>query len=337
MSVQTIQTDVTIIGAGPIGIFSIFQAGMLGMKSQVIDALPNIGGQCTALYPEKPIYDIPAYPEIKAGALIENLIKQAAPFTPTYHLGQQVIKFSQDGNELKVVLSNGLEIVSKIVIIAAGCGAFGPKKPPLEGIEAFENISIFYAIQNMDKFADCKLMIAGGGDSAVDWAISLSKITQKLYLVHRRDNFKAAPESQRQLDNLSKSGKIELIKGYQLSKLIGEQGKLKQVVVSNLKKENRVVDVDFLLPFFGLSQDLGPISNWGLNVKSHHILVNQPNYHTNISGVYAVGDIATYEGKLKLILSGFSEAASALHHAYDRVFEGKTLHFEHSTTKGIGF
>ncbi|MGI4775659.1 MAG: NAD(P)/FAD-dependent oxidoreductase [Janthinobacterium lividum] len=331
------QTDVIIIGAGPVGLFSVFQAGMLGMNCHVIDALSDIGGQCIALYPEKPIYDIPAYPEIKANILIENLIKQASPFSPTYHLGQQVIKFNQNDNGFEVFTTNGLTIRSKVIIVAAGCGSFGPNRPHLEGIKSFENVSVLYSIQKREEFANRTAVIAGGGDSAVDWAISLSQITKKLYLIHRRDKFKAAPESLRQLKSLSEAGKVELVIGYQLSQLIGNEGKLQHVVVSNLKNEEKILETDFLLPFFGLSQELGPIADWKLNLRANHIDVSLPNYTTNIPGVYAVGDICTYQGKLKLILSGFSEAASALHHAYNKVFEGKALHFEYSTTKGVGF
>jgi len=328
-------TDVVIIGAGPIGLFSIFQAGMLGMKCHVIDALEEIGGQCSALYPEKPIYDIPAYPKIIAAELVDNLKLQAEPFKPSFHLNQQVVSLKPVGNNFKVITSKNIEIEAKAIIIAAGCGAFGPNKPPLQDIETFEGKSVFYSVKKRDDFLGKEIIIAGGGDSAVDWAISLSEIADKVHIVHRRDKFKAAPESLKQLKDLANAGKVNIIIGFQLDKLIGSQGKLEAVELKDLSSNKQTIKADVLLPFFGLSQELGPILNWGLNLKAHHIVVNPPHFETSIPGVYAVGDIATYEAKLKLILTGFAETAHALHHAYNKVFDGKALHFEYSTTKGI--
>ncbi|WP_024547289.1 NAD(P)/FAD-dependent oxidoreductase [Rickettsia gravesii] len=326
-------TDVVIIGAGPIGLFAVFQAGMLGMKCHVIDTQEVIGGQCITLYPEKPIYDIPAYPKIAAEELIKQLELQAAPFNPIYHLNQQAIELNKQDDFFEIKTSKNTLIKSKVIIIAAGAGSFGPNKPPLANIEDFESKSVFYFINDKSKFAGKNIVIAGGGDSAVDWAISLSDIANKIYLVHRRDTFTAAPESVRQLRHIAETDKIELVTGYQLNALDGNNSELQSVIVKDLQNNTRKLDANILLPFFGLKQDLGRLANWGLNVKLHHIEVDSSYYQTNIEGIYAIGDIAHYVGKRKLILTGFAEAASSLHHAYSKVFDGKALHFEYSTTK----
>lgn len=326
--------DVAIIGAGPIGIFSVFQAGMLGMKSCVIDALDVVGGQCSALYPEKPIYDIPGYPKIIAQELINQLSLQAEPFEPNLLLSREVISLAQENNTLKIGTSQNDIIEAKVVIIAAGAGSFGPNRPPLQNIEKYENKSIFYAVKKRNDFVGKKILIAGGGDSAVDWAISLSSIAD-VSIVHRRAKFRAAKNSLDQLYELAKQSKIKIITDYQLDDLVGEHGTLKQVIISDLDGNKKSVDADIMLPFFGLKQDLGLLSEFGLNIKNNHIMVSPPYYQTNIDGVYAVGDVATYDGKLKLILTGFAESSSALHHAYNRVFDGKALHFEYSTSKGV--
>ncbi len=326
--------DVAIIGAGPIGIFSVFQAGMLGMTTCVIDALDVPGGQCSALYPEKPIYDIPGYPEIMAQNLIDQLMQQASPFKPIYMLSRTVTSIFHKGNIFKISTSNGDIIEAKAVIIAAGAGSFGPNKPPLKDIEIYENKSIFYSVFKRQDLANKKILIAGGGDSAVDWAISLSSIAD-VSIMHRRSKFTAAKNNVDKLHDLHNQEKIKIIIGYQLSELIGENGNLQQVVITDLTVSKKHVDVDILLPFFGLKQDLGVLAEFGLNIKNNHLAVNAPYYETNISGIYAVGDVATYEGKLKLILTGFAESSSALHHAYNRVFDGKALHFEYSTSKGV--
>ena len=328
------QTDIAIIGAGPVGIFSAFQSGMLGMKACIIDALDVPGGQCSALYPEKPIYDIPAYPEILAQNLVDNLIAQAKPFNPTYLMSRQVIGFEQSSDMFKLITSKGDIIKAKAIIIAAGAGAFGPNRPPLKNIESYEGKSVFYLVSKRESFAGKKIVIAGGGDSAVDWAISLSSIAQ-VSLVHRRAKFRAAPATIQKIYKLAELGKIDLVTNFQLSELHGDSGELKEVIVADLDGNKKHILADILLPFFGLSQNLGPISQFGLEEKGHHIKVKHPYFETNIPGLYAVGDVATYEGKLKLILTGFSEVSSALHHAYARVFDGKALHFEYSTSKGV--
>jgi thioredoxin reductase (NADPH) len=328
------KTDVLVIGAGPVGLFTVFQAGMLGMKCHVVDNLDMVGGQCSALYPEKPIYDIPAYAEITAANLIKNLCAQNEKFKPEYHLEQQVENVTNDGKSFHAITSKGVEIQSKIVIIAAGAGSFTPNRPPLENLEQYENKSVFYLVKNMEDFRGKKIAIAGGGDSAIDWAINLANIAEKIYLIHRREKFRAAPESLNQIAELEKQGKIELVVPYQLHKLEGTNGILEKVIVADLDGNEKALDANILLPFFGLATDLGPIKNWGIGLEHFHVNVNQSSSETNIPGVYAVGDVAHYPGKVKLILVGFSEAALALHHAYERVFDGKALHFEYSTTKG---
>ncbi len=327
--------DVVIIGAGPVGLFAAFQAGMLGMRVAVIDAFEFVGGQCSALYPEKPIYDIPAYPQISGEELIAKLKQQAAPFNPEYHLNQQVTALTKTEVGFDVTTSENVTISAKVVLIAGGCGAFGANRPPLEGIEQYEGKSVFYSVQRREDFRDKKIVIAGGGDSAIDWTLSLAEITEKIYLIHRRDKFRAVPESLRRLNELVNEGKIEMVVPYQLSALEGKDGYLHTVVVENLQGGIRKLDADILLPFFGLKMSLGPILDWGLNIESHHIKVDNSHYETNIPGVYSVGDIASYPGKIKLILTGFAECASALHHAYSKVFDGKALHFQYSTSKGL--
>ena len=329
------ETDIVIVGAGPVGLFTVFQAGMLKMRCHVVDTLDMIGGQCAALYPEKPIYDIPAYPSIEAQELIAKLEQQAAPFKPVYHLGEIVEKLEKTVSGYQVTTSKNTQISCKVVIIAAGCGAFGPNRPPLAGIEEYEGKSVFYMVAKREDYRDKTIVIAGGGDSAVDWAISLASVAKKVFVVHRRAKFRCAPESAAKLEELAKSGIIELVIPYQLAALEGDNGKLETVIVEDLDNNKRSIKADILLPFFGLSTELGAIANWGLGVDSNHILVDQSTMATNIAGIYAIGDIATYKGKLKLILSGFAESATACHDAYTIVNDGKALHFEHSTTRGV--
>jgi thioredoxin reductase (NADPH) len=330
------KTDIVIVGAGPSGLFSVFEAGMLKMKCHIIDTLEIIGGQCTALYPEKPIYDIPAHPKVLASELIELLEAQAEPFHPVYHLNQQVQKIDEKNDGSFVVeTSKNVKIECKAIIIAGGCGAFGPNRPPLENIEKFEGSSIFYSVRNKKEFVDKKVVIAGGGDSAVDWAISLAEIAQKIYVVHRRDKFRCAPESAEKMKKLEAQGKIEMVIPFQLEGLEGNDSKLSHVIVKDFDNNIKKIEADYLLPFFGLAMELGPIANWGLNLNKHHIEVDRGTMQTSIKGIYAVGDIATYPHKLKLILTGFAECASACHDIFKLVFPDQVYHFEYSTSKGI--
>lgn len=332
-------TDVAIIGAGPVGLFAVFQCGMLGMSCRVIDALEAIGGQCAALYPEKPIYDIPAYPEVSGGDLIRQLERQADPFNPHYHLNQQVIGLSGDAGEFHLTTSAGIGIDSKVVIIAAGVGAFGPKRPPMAGIEAYEAAGpgrgVNYMVSKTSEFAGKHVVIAGGGDSAVDWANVLSGVAERVSVVHRRAKFRAMPDSVRKMEALIEDGRIELVTPYQLERLEGSDGNLEAVIVADLDGNEREIKADVLLPFYGLSQDLGPIRSWNLDDSRAGIPIDPATAMTPRAGIYAVGDIADCPGKLKLILTGFAEAAAAAHHAHGTVFPDKALHFEYSTTKGI--
>ena len=329
-------TDIAIIGAGPAGLFAVFEAGMLKMRCHVIDALDFIGGQCTALYPEKPIYDIPGHPAIEAQDLIRNLEKQAANFAPVYHLGQRVEALSRtERGTFILTTSKNTRIEATAILIAAGCGAFGPNRPPLEHLEEYEGKSVHYMVGRRDDFKGKRVVIAGGGDSAVDWALSLSSIAAKVMVIHRRSKFKCAPENADKLQQLASDGKIELVIPYQLDKLEGQNGQLSAVIVKDLDGNSRTLEADSLLPFFGLAMELGPIANWGLNLDYNHITVDPATLATSVPGIYAIGDIITYKGKLKLILNGFAEAAMAAYAIYPHVHPEQALHFEYSTTKGL--
>lgn len=333
----THNTDLAIIGAGPAGLFSVFEAGMLKIKSHVIDTLEVIGGQCSALYPEKPIYDIPAHPQVLASELIELLEAQAAPFKPTYHLNQRVEKIvKNDDGTFAIETSKNTKVNCKAIIIAAGCGAFGPNRPPLDGIEEYEGKSVFYSVRSKAEFANKNVVIAGGGDSAVDWALSLGEIAKKVYVIHRRDKFRCAPESADKMKQLAAIGKIELVIPFQLDGLEGNDGKLSAVLVKDFDGNVKKLEADYLLPFFGLAMELGPIADWGLNLHKNHIeIIDASTMQTSEKGIYAIGDIATYKNKLKLILTGFAEAASASHDIRKIVHPDEVFHFEYSTSKGI--
>lgn len=330
------ETDIAIIGAGPCGLFAVFECGMLKMRCHVVDVLEAPGGQCLALYPEKPIYDIPAWPEITAEALVDKLAEQARPFRPVYHLEQRVERLEDaDGGGFRLTTSAGTRIAARAVIVAGGVGAFGPNRPPLPGIEAFEGKSVFYLVARREDFRGRRVVIAGGGDSAVDWALALADVAEKIYVVHRREKFRAAPESVARMKALSADGKVELVIPYQLAGLEGKDGALEAVTVATLQGETRRIEADRLLPFFGLATHLGPIRDWGLALEGGQIAVAPDRMESSRPGVFAIGDIAQYPGKLKLILTGFAEAAAAAHAAYGRVHPGEALHFEYSTTKGV--
>lgn len=326
--------DVAVVGAGPAGLFTVFQCGMLGLKCHVLDALPEIGGQCTALYPEKPIYDIAGFPSILAGKLIEQLEEQAAPFSPVFHLGAPVTSLDRKGTRFFIKNGAGTEIDAGAVIIAGGAGAFGPNKPPLPGIDAYEGKSVFYMVRNRGDFAGKRVVIAGGGDSAVDWALSLADIA-KVSVIHRRDQFRAAPASVEKLKVLAAAGKIDLIIPYQLKALEGGHGALKAVQVATLDNDVKTVEADVLLAFFGLAAKLGAMAEWGMTLRGHNIVVDSATGATGVPGLFAVGDIATYPNKLKLIATGFAESAGASHAAYRHLNPGKEIHMEYSTAKGV--
>ncbi len=334
---HTFTTDIAIIGAGPTGLFAVFQAGMLGFKCTLIDSLPEIGGQCTALYPQKPIYDIPAYPSITAGELIEKLEQQAMPFNPQFVLGQSVTTYHFDESTKLFTLetSEGLKIAAKAVVVAAGGGAFGPNRPPLKNIEQYEEKSVFYSVRKPESFANKHVVIAGGGDSAVDWANILADIAASVTVVHRRSKFRAHQDSINKMMHLVDDGKISLCTPYQLHSLVGENGQLSDVVVSDLDGNKVELAADVLLPFFGLRMDLGPLKQWPFDISEKGIVVDPLTMETSIKGTYAIGDVASYPNKLKLILCGFSEAAMAVHAIRAQLHPNHTFHFEHSTTKGV--
>ena len=333
-------TDVAIIGAGPVGLFAAFECGMLKLGCHVIDALDEAGGQLSALYPEKPIYDIPGHPAILAGELVSLLEAQAAPFSPTYHLGQQVIGLDElDGGRWLLTTSKGTQVDAGAVIIAAGVGAFGPNRPPLDGIQDFEGYGpgrgVNYLVKRREDFRDKNVVIAGGGDSAVDWTVSLAEVAKSVKIVHRRPKFRAAPETVDKMKSLADHANVELVVPYQLAGLEGDENDLSAVIVADLDGNSRTLEADVLLPFFGLSQNIGPIADWNLGIEHNHITVDAATMNAGRPGIYGAGDIITYPGKLKLILMGFSEAALAAHSARDHVHPDEAYHFEHSTTSGV--
>ncbi len=332
---QEIETDVAIVGAGPVGLFAVFELGMLKLSAVLIDALTDVGGQCAALYPEKPIYDIPAHPAIDAGDLVAKLEQQIAPFAAPRLLGRRVETLAGAPGAFVLTTDQGDSIRAKAVIVAAGAGAFGPNRPPLEGLPAYEATgAVQYYVRQREALRGKRVVIAGGGDSAVDWALALKDIAQ-VSVVHRRPKFRAAPETADQLDAAAARGEVEMVIPYQLHALHGADGVLTAVEVATLKGETRLLQADVLLPFFGLSMDLGPIASWGLERDLHHVKVNPATCETSTPGVFAIGDVANYPGKLKLILQGFSEAAMAAHAVHAVVHPGEALHFEYSTSKGV--
>jgi thioredoxin reductase (NADPH) len=335
---ETHRTDVAIIGAGPVGLFAVFECGMLKMRAHVVDALDVQGGQCAALYPEKPIYDIPGHPAIDAAALVEKLEQQAAPFQPRYTLGQQVERLTRQADgRILLETSGGVRIDARAVVVAAGVGAFGPNRPPLDGIEQYEGRSVFYYVKRREDFRGKRVLIAGGGDSALDWALNLVDVAERVMVVHRRAKFRGAPESVARLEKLAAEGRIELLIPYQLCGLEGSAGQISAVILADLEGHTKQVPADALLAFFGLAMNLGPIAKWGLELDAnkHHIKVDPATCATSVPGIFAIGDIASYPGKLKLILCGFSEAAMAAHAIHPLVHPGEALHFEYSTTKGV--
>nr|MBC7611991.1 NAD(P)/FAD-dependent oxidoreductase [Pseudopedobacter sp.] len=330
-----IHTDLCIIGAGPVGLFAVFEAGLLKMRCHLVDALPQIGGQLSEIYPHKPIYDIPGYPEIKAQELVDRLMEQIKPFDPGFTLGERVEKLEKDeSGNFKITTSDHTEIHCKAVVIAGGLGCFEPRKPEIENLEIFEGKGVSYMVKDPEVYRDKKIVLAGGGDSALDWTIFLANIAKEVTLVHRGNTFRGAPDSAEKVFKLAEMGKINLILSSHLTKINGN-GHLKEVSLLNKAKEESILETDYLIPLFGLSPKLGPIANWGLNIEKSAISVNTEDYSTNVDGIYAIGDINTYPGKLKLILSGFHEAALMCQSAFKYVYPDQKLSFKYTTVYGV--
>lgn len=333
---DTIETDVAIVGAGPVGLFAVFELGMLRIRAALIDALGEAGGQCTALYPEKPIYDIPARTAIAAGDLVTALEEQIAPFQAPRLLGQRVAALEGARGGFTLTTDTGSRVQAKAVIVAAGAGAFGPNRPPLNGIEAYEATgAVRYHVRQREALRGKRVVIAGGGDSAVDWALALRGVASAITVVHRRAKFRAAPESAAQMEAAAAAGELAIATPCQLHALEGAGGVLETVVLADLDGNQRSVPADVLLAFFGLSTDLGPIAHWGMALAQNRVAVTAATCESSVPGIFAIGDVAAYDGKLKLILQGFSEAAMAAHAIHPIVFPDTALHFEYSTTTGV--
>lgn len=330
-----IRTDICIIGAGPAGLFAVFEAGLLKMRCQVVDVLPAIGGQLSEIYPKKPIYDIPGFPEINAGELVANLARQIAPFKPGFTLGEKVSGVRRcDDESFEVVTSEGTTVWCKVVVIAGGLGCFEPRKPEITNLEKFEGKGILYFVKDPDAFRNKNVVITGGGDSALDWTIHLATIAGHVTLVHRNDTFRGAPDSADRVFALAREGSIDLMLGATLHGVSGN-GRLNSVAVVDKEKNLRHIESDYLIPLFGLNPKLGPIAGWGLTLDKNTIPVNTVDYSTNIPGVYAIGDINSYPGKLKLILSGFHEAALMAQSAFRFVHPAEKLSFKYTTVNGV--
>lgn len=332
-----IQTDIIIIGAGPVGLFTVFEAGLLKLRCHLIDALPIPGGQCAEIYPKKPIYDIPAYPEILAGNLIQNLMKQIEPFKPGFTLGEPAVDLKKtDDGQFLVTTKQGTQHKAPVVAIAGGLGVFIPRRPKIDNLLDFEEKGINYFIKNPEEYKNKKVVISGGGDSALDWAIYMAEEDQSdVTLIHRSQNFRAHPDSVQKVLDLASAGKIKLHLESEVYKISGN-GKLNSVVVKQKNKDDFEIDTNHWLPLFGLTPKLGPIANWGLEIEKNAIVVdNAVDYATNIDGVYAIGDVNTYPGKLKLILCGFHEATIMVQSAFKRIYPDKRNVLKYTTVNGV--
>ncbi|MBX9757726.1 MAG: NAD(P)/FAD-dependent oxidoreductase [Beijerinckiaceae bacterium] len=332
---EIIKTDAVIVGAGPVGLFAVFELGLLDIRCHLIDILPKPGGQCAELYPEKPIYDIPGFPIVTGQGLVDNLMKQIEPFNPQFHYNEQVERLEVLGTAeaplFRVTTDAGTIFETKAVIVAAGGGSFQPKKPPVAGIEAYEGKSVFYAVRQMESFRGKRVLIVGGGDSALDWTLNLHPIAERVTLMHRRDDFRAAPHSVNAMRELVAAGKMDLVLG-QMTGLKGEEGMLSAVSVKGSDGAAFDIACERMMPFFGLTMKLGPIGEWGLNLHENLVPVDTEKFETNVPGIFAIGDINTYPGKLKLILSGFHEAALAAQKVNRYVYPDKKVVFQYTTS-----
>ena len=329
-----IKTDIIIIGAGPTGLFTVFEAGLLGLKCHIIDSLVKPGGQCSEIYPNKPIYDIPAYPEIMAGDLIHKLLDQIKPFDPGYTMGESAVELKKSDGEFIITTDKNTKIKGKVVAIAGGLGNFEPRKPNLENIDKYEENGLVYKIINKDDFKDKNVIISGGGDSALDWTLELSKIAKKVTLIHRRNEFRGAVESVKQIQKLKDKNIVDVITPAQLVAINGRD-KVESIDLK-VNEEIMTIETDFIIPLYGLIPKMNIFKNWGLNIEKNAISVNNAlDYSTNIKGIYAIGDINHYPGKLKLILSGFHEAAVMCHSAYNYINPDKKNILKYTTVSGI--
>lgn len=330
-----IKTDICIIGAGPVGLFAVFEAGLLKLRCHLVDALPQVGGQLSEIYPKKPIYDIPGFPEVKAQDLVDNLMKQIEPFKPTFTLGERVDGLSrQEDGSFLLSTSDGTEIHAGVVVIAAGLGSFEPRKPVIENLKKFEGKGVDYMVKDPEKYRNKRIVIAGGGDSALDWTIFLADVASEVTLVHRNQTFRGAPDSAEKVFELAKEGKINLVLSANLHSIDGDET-LKAVHITGEDGTVTTLAADYLVPLFGLSPKLGPIADWNLGIDKSAIMVNTEDYSTNVPGVYAIGDINTYPGKLKLILCGFHEGALMAQSAFKYIYPEQKLSFKYTTVNGI--
>ncbi|MEZ5840704.1 MAG: NAD(P)/FAD-dependent oxidoreductase [Hyphomicrobiales bacterium] len=329
---DAIETDVVIVGAGPVGLFAVFELGLLDLKAHLVDILDRPGGQCAELYPEKPIYDIPGWPVISGQDLVDRLMEQIAPFSPTFHLGQMVERLERlEDGRFRVVTDMEEEFIAPVVVIAAGGGSFQPKRPPIAGIEAFEGSSVFYSVRRIEAFRGEDVMIVGGGDSALDWTLNLQPVARRVTLVHRRDAFRGAPDSVNKMKTMVEAGEMDLIIG-QVQSLEGADGALAAAVIKGNDGAEVRVPTTRMLPFFGLTMKLGPIADWGLNLHENLIPVDTEKFATSEAGIFAIGDINWYPGKLKLILSGFHEAALMAQAAKRIIAPDQRVVFQYTTS-----
>ncbi len=332
-----IQTDIIIIGAGPVGLFTVFEAGLLKLKCHLIDSLPLAGGQCSEIYPKKPIYDIPGFPSILAGELIDNLMEQAAPFKPGFTLGEAAMSIVKtEDNKFIVTTIKGTKHEAPIVMIAGGLGVFEPRKPPIESLDKYEDKGVEYIIKDPEFYRGKRVVIAGGGDSALDWSIFLSEknIAKEVVLVHRSSSFRGHLDSVQKVIDMAESGKIILVTEAEVTGINGGD-KLESVIITHQKDGEIIRETDHLIPLFGLKPSLGPIADWGLEIDKNAIKVNTLDYSTNIPGIYAIGDVNTYENKLKLILCGFHEGTLAVQSAFARIHPDKKNILKYTTVNGV--
>lgn len=332
-----IETDIIIIGAGPVGLFTVFEAGLLKLRCHIIDVLPQPGGQLTELYPKKPIYDIPGYPEVLAGDLIDNLMKQIEPFKPGFTMGEKAISIEKvDDLNFVVTTESGLQHKAPNIAIAGGLGVFEPRKPPISNLSEFEKKGIDYMVKDPEKYRNKNIVIAGGGDSALDWTIFLKDIAASVTLVHRSGEFRGHLDSVQKVMDFSASDGLNLLTYTEITELKGSADHLTHVGAKTKdKSEIQWIEADYFLPLFGLSPKLGPIADWGLNIDKNAIEVNTEDYSTNIPGIFAIGDINTYKGKLKLILCGFHEATLMVQSAFKRIYPNKNLVLKYTTVNGV--